>query len=62
MNILVAEHQAECLKELKQQKDEYLKRLESKIKDKHFDSWTVSLAAHITECIEKAEKPEGWIF
>ena len=29
MNIFIAEHEAECLKELKRQKDEYLKRLKS---------------------------------
>ena len=29
MNILTAEHEVECLKELKRQKDEYLKKLKS---------------------------------
>ena len=29
VNILIAEHKADCLKELKRQRDEYLKRLKS---------------------------------
>ena len=29
LNILIAEHEVECLKELKRQKDEYLKRVKS---------------------------------
>ena len=29
MNIFIAEHEAECLKELKRQKDEYLRRLKA---------------------------------
>ena len=29
MNIMIAEHKAECFKELKRQTDEYLKRLKS---------------------------------
>ena len=50
MNIFISEHEAECLKELKRQKDEYLKRLkrsrargqkEVKNVKKTLELWTV---------------------